>query len=84
MAKSSKHGVGSALLFDTTSTNSGPTVELLKVAETADLMAISVSGVWRLLQSRHLPFYKVGGSVRIAKGDAMSYLARRRVEAIEQ
>jgi len=69
------------LLFDNTSIGS---IELLTIAEMAKLLRISVSGVRRLQQGRHIPFHKVGGTVRFAKSDIASYLARNRVEAIGQ
>jgi len=42
-------------------------------------LTISVSGVRRLQQARRIPFFKVGGSLRFAKDDLASYLARQRV-----
>lgn len=58
------------------------TVELLTVAEVAKLLRISLTSVRRLQQGRHIPFLKVGGSVRFAKADLVSYLEKMRVEAI--
>ena len=55
---------------------------LLNTREVAALLKISVAGVRRLQQGRHIPFLKVGGSVRFAKEDILAYLARHRVEAI--
>jgi excisionase family DNA binding protein len=71
-------------LFDKTSINSSPTIELLTIPEVARLLKISVSGVRRLQQQRHIPFIKIGGSVRFAKNDIMSYLKKNRVESIDQ
>ena len=59
-----------------------PPVELLTIAEVARLLKISVSTVRRLQSARILPFVKVGGSVRFAKNDIASYLARNRVGRI--
>lgn len=59
-----------------------PEGELLTTAEVARLLKISVSSVRRLQSARALPFVKVGGSVRFAKADIASYLARNRVRAI--
>jgi len=66
------------------SADSGPAIELLTVADVAELLAISVSGVRRLQQARQLPFVKVGGSVRFAKSDIVAYVRKRRVESIGQ
>jgi excisionase family DNA binding protein len=57
-------------------------IELLTIREVAELLKISASGVRRLQQERKLPFIKVGGSVRFAKPDIVSYLEKRRVNAI--
>jgi excisionase family DNA binding protein len=59
------------------------TIELLTISEVAKLLKISVSGVRRLQSGRHLPFVKIGGSVRFSKGDVLTYLKRRRVESID-
>ena len=58
-------------------------VELLTTPEVAELLKISVAGVRRLQQGRHIPFHKVGGSIRFAKGDLVSYLEKHRVESID-
>jgi len=62
----------------------GPAVELLTIAEVAEWLKISHSGVRRLQQARHLPFIKVGGSVRFSKQDITSYLKTRRIGSIDQ
>lgn len=60
-----------------------PTPELLTIQEVARLLRISVAGVRRLQSARHLPFLKIGGSVRFDKSDVVAYLAGQRVEAID-
>ncbi len=65
-------------------TETAQLIELLTIAEVAELLRVSVSAVRRLQQGRHLPFLKIGGSIRFAKDDIVSYLARHRVEAIGQ
>jgi excisionase family DNA binding protein len=57
-------------------------VELLTVAEVAEQLRISVSGVRRLQQARQLPFIKVGGSIRFFKSDIFAYLKKQRVGSI--
>ena len=66
------------------STDSSPTNDLLTLAEVAGILKISVPSVRRLQQSRLITFHKVGGSIRFAKEDLESYLAKSRVEAIDQ
>jgi excisionase family DNA binding protein len=60
----------------------GPTTELLSIAEVAGLLKISIQSVRRLQHGRRIPFHKVGGCIRFAKEDVMSYLAKTRVESI--
>jgi len=65
------------------SANSNSHIELLTIAEVAEILKISATGVRRLQQGRHISFLKVGGSVRFTKGDILSYLEKRRVESVE-
>jgi excisionase family DNA binding protein len=62
----------------------GPALELLTIPEVAKLLKISASGVRRLQHARHLPFIKVGGSVRFLRRDIVSYLEAYRVRSIDQ
>lgn len=73
-----------ALLFDNQPNEPGPAIELLTIAEAAGFLSISKSGVRRLQHGRHIPFFKVGGSIRFARRDLASYLARQRVGSIGQ
>ncbi len=72
------------LHFDNTNkpTDSNPAIELLTVPEVARLLKISTSGVRRLQQQRQIPFVKVGGSVRFARDDLVSFVARQRVDRV--
>lgn len=63
--------------------NSG-SVELLTIAEVAEVLKISASSVRRLQERRAIPFLKIGGSIRFDARDLASYLKRSRVEAIGQ
>src|SRR5213080_651834 len=65
------------------SIESTPPIELLTIPEVAKVLKISESGVRRLQQARHLPFIKVGGSIRFYKEDIMSFLEQRRVDSID-
>jgi excisionase family DNA binding protein len=71
---------GQALLFDNKTDRALP--RLLTIPEVAELLHISQVGVRRLQQRRLIPFMKVGGSVRFAVNDVLSYLERQRVHAI--
>ena len=69
----------SGRFFDKQPTGS---IELLTIAEAAKLLGVSSSGMRRLQQERHIPFFKVGRRVRVAKSDLVAYLAQRRVASI--
>ena len=62
--------------------DSKPAIDLLTIAEAAELLKISVSGMRRLQQRRRIPFIKLGGSIRFARQDLTSYLQKNRVEAV--
>jgi excisionase family DNA binding protein len=57
-------------------------IELLTIKDVAEVLKISPTSVRRLQQERHIPFIKVGGSVRFAKNDLVKYLERNRIESI--
>ena len=48
----------------------------------AVLLSISKATIYRLIDKRQLPFYKVGGSIRFFKDDIEEYLNQARVEPI--
>ncbi len=59
------------------------TVELLKIAEVAEMLKVSVMTI-RRLQGAQLPFLKVRGQVRFLKHDILQYLEQQRVAPIGQ
>jgi excisionase family DNA binding protein len=63
-------------------TSSNPTNEMLTPSELAGLLKISKAGVYRLIEQRRLPFYKVMGSLRFDKEDVMSFLQQNRIEPV--
>jgi excisionase family DNA binding protein len=71
---------GPVLLFDSRSHSLPPS--LLTIPEVAELLRISIPGVRRIQQKRLIPFFKVGGSIRFAANDVLSYLEKQRVKAI--
>ena len=48
----------------------------------ADLLRISKSTLYRLIEKRKIPFYKVEGSLRFLKRDIVSYLDKNRVDSV--
>jgi len=71
-----------APFFDKQPTDPQSDIELLSVPEAAAFLTISVSSMRRLQEGRHIPFFKVGGSIRFAKTDLVSYLARKRIGTV--
>lgn len=59
-------------------------IELLTIKDVAKLLKVSEMSVRRLQQGRHLPFIKVGGSVRFAESDIVEYLKKQRIDAIDR
>ncbi|MEJ0041957.1 MAG: helix-turn-helix domain-containing protein [Rhizomicrobium sp.] len=73
-----------ALLLENQPNVFASAVELLTADEAAEFLTISVSGMRRLQHGRTIPFFKVGGSLRFAKSDLVSYLTKRRVGSVGQ
>lgn len=85
MRRSLRSGIlstGPALISDNQSNGSLSIVELLTIDEAAEILRISASGMRRLQHGRSIPFFKVGGAIRFATHDLVSYLARQRVGPI--
>jgi excisionase family DNA binding protein len=59
-----------------------PVIDLLTIPEAAELLKISVSGMRRLQQRRRIPFIKIGGSIRFARQDLLSFVQSNRMHAI--
>lgn len=55
--------------------------QLMTPEEVAKLMRISKTGVYRLVESRVVPFYRVGGVLRFRKQDLIAYLKSKRTNA---
>jgi len=52
----------------------------LRPEELASILSISRPTVYRLIEKRQIPFYKIGGSLRFKIEDVMAYLDHNRVE----
>ncbi len=70
------------LLNKQMSTGSNPTIELLTPSEVAGVLKISKIGVYRLIEKRQIPFYKVRRSLRFDKNDVLFYLQQNRIEPV--
>lgn len=58
-------------------------MELLTIDEVAKFLKVSLTTVRRLQQGRHIPFIKVGGTIRFAREDIVDFLKKNRVKPIE-
>jgi excisionase family DNA binding protein len=54
-------------------------MRLYDVRETAALLSISSSTVWRLIKRRELPVVRIGASVRVSDRAIARYIERREV-----
>lgn len=63
-------------------TDNSTTKTFLTPDDLAIILSISKATVYRLIDKRQLPFYKVGGSLRFSKNDIEEYLNNVRVEPI--
>lgn len=57
---------------------------LLTLTEVANLFHVSKSTVYRMVQSRILPFYRLGGNLRFKEDDIMAFLESQRVKPREE
>lgn len=56
-------------------------IRFYTIDETAGLLNVSKETIYRLVESRILPSYKVKGCIRIAHEDIMNYLNANRRES---
>lgn len=57
--------------------------EMMKPAELAPLLGVSVGRVYQLISSRSIPAIRVGGALRIPRAAWEAWLERRSAEALE-
>jgi len=60
------------------------TTELFTPDELAQMLKISRSSVYRLVEQRQIPFYKVRRSLRFKQSDISAYLEQSRVGSVSQ
>ena len=54
----------------------------LRPEELAEFLSISKPTVYRLIEKRQIPFYKIGGSLRFKMEDVVKFTENNRVEPI--
>jgi len=57
---------------------------LLTVEEVGQRLRLSRTSVYRLVERRQLPFFRLPGSLRFSTDDVDAFLAARRVETIDR
>ncbi|HCU47998.1 TPA: hypothetical protein DIC39_02995 [Patescibacteria group bacterium] len=57
---------------------------LLTPQETAGVLRISLSGIYRLVDQRELRFYKIRRSLRFDKKDVLEYLNYQCVKSVKE
>lgn len=58
--------------------------KLLTVDEVAEIFRVSKPTIYRMIQSRILPFYKIGGALRFKETEVLEYLESQRVKPAEE
>lgn len=58
------------------------TKKMLTTAELAELLRLSKTSVYRLIEKRTIPFYKIGWKILFDKKDVDDYILKNRVEPI--
>lgn len=64
--------------------NSIKNTKLLSPNDLAKILNISIPTVYRLIESRTISFYKIGGSLRFSEKDVVKYLEENRIEEINR
>lgn len=55
---------------------------LITPGELASILKMSKSSVYRLIENRRIPFYKISGSLRFKESDIEEYINSSRIEPI--
>ena len=56
--------------------------KLYTIDQVAKMLAVSKITVYRLVETRKIPFYKIKGCIRFAEKDIFGYLDQRRIEPV--
>lgn len=50
----------------------------------AAYLGVSKTTIYRLVEKRSLPFYKIGGSLRFKESDVFDYIEKQRVKSSDE
>ncbi|HAM88582.1 MAG: hypothetical protein US83_C0011G0045 [Candidatus Falkowbacteria bacterium GW2011_GWC2_38_22] len=53
------------------------------IKEIAKIFGISNVTIYRLVEARKIPFYKIKGCIRFSHGDVIDYLEQNRLESVD-
>lgn len=59
-------------------------MKLLSTSDLAKFFNISKTTVYRIVEGRKIPFYKINGALRFDEKDILEYLKENRVEPIKR
>ena len=57
--------------------------KMLSGNQVAEMFNVSKATIYRLVETRKIPFYKIGGALRFAEEDITKYLEEVRVNTIK-
>lgn len=57
--------------------------KMLTIKEVALIFNVSVTTMYRLLDSRKIPFYKIGRTIRCSEEDIMKFLEENKVYSMK-
>ena len=57
-------------------------IKLITPDDLAEFLSLSKPTIYRLVDGRKIPFFKVNGSLRFSKDDIINYLNDNRIEPI--
>ena len=60
-----------------------PIIKMLDKKDLMRLFKVSKSTIERMVRSRQIPFYKIGGTIRFNQDEVVSFMQRNRVETID-
>ena len=60
-----------------------PIIKMLDKKDLMRLFKVSKSTIERMVRSRQIPFYKIGGTIRFKQDEVVSFMQRNRVETID-
>lgn len=58
-------------------------VKLYTIDQVAEILSISKITMYRLVEARKIPFYKIKGCIRFAENDLANYLNQNRIGPAE-